>query len=73
MTIQSNPWTVFSSSKSDLKQGSYDVNSITFTADQLIEQGDIEVSFGGLLNPRSFSPSSLFEAETYDKDGNVVG
>jgi hypothetical protein len=33
----------------------------------------VEISFGGILNPRSFQPSDIFLANTYDSTGNDVG
>jgi hypothetical protein len=70
---QSSPWSDYSSSQSKLTQKGYTESSITVKADAKIPSGDLTISFGGIQNPRSFQPTELFNASTFDGQDNVVG
>ena len=42
-------------------------------ADAEIPDGPIEMSFGGVRNPRSFEPTDIIKLASYDNQNNDVG
>ena len=53
--------------------GSYNTTSIQFLATSQIAAGNIKISFGGIRNPKSYTPTDVFILNSTDALGNKVG
>jgi len=74
ISIEEDPFSKFQASESNLVPSSvYDSSSVTIKALAKIPAGDYVISIGGIRNSRSFEPSEVFEAISFDASGNVVG
>jgi len=74
ISIKSDPFGAYQSSSADLvSSGVYTSKTITLKANAKIPAGDYTVTYGGLLNRRSFSPSGIFGIKSFTSSGKEVG